>query len=64
MDLARSRKVLEFREMPEGNLERLKKASLNKKRAALQNLAQMSGSPEDFLYLDSRDPVLRTLAGF
>jgi coenzyme F420 hydrogenase subunit beta len=64
MDLARSRKVLEYREMPGGNLERLKKASLNKKRAALQNLAQMSGSPEDFLYLDSRDPVLRTLAGF
>jgi len=63
MDRARSRKVLEFREMPEGNLERLKKASLNKKRAALQNLAQMSGNPEDLLYLDSRDPVLRTLAG-
>jgi len=63
LDLARSRKVLEFREMPEGNLERLKKASLNKKRAALQNLAQMSGNPEDLLYLDSRDPVLRTLAG-
>jgi coenzyme F420 hydrogenase subunit beta len=61
LELARSRKVLEFREMPEGNLERLKKASLNKKRAALQNLAQMSGNPEDLLYLDSQDPVLRTL---
>jgi coenzyme F420 hydrogenase subunit beta len=61
LDLARSRKVLEFREMPEGNLERLKKASLNKKRAALQNLAQMSGNPEDLLYLDRQDPVLRTL---
>jgi len=63
LDLARSRKVLEFREMPEGNLERLKKASLNKKRAALQNLAQMSGNPEDLLYLDSQDPVLRTIVG-
>jgi coenzyme F420 hydrogenase subunit beta len=63
MDLAGARKVLEFREMPEGNLERLKKASLNKKRAALRNLAQMSGNPEDLLYLDGQDPVLRTLAG-
>jgi coenzyme F420 hydrogenase subunit beta len=63
MDLARARKVLEFREMPEGNLERLKKASLNKKRAALQNLAQMSRNPEDLLYLDGQDPVLRTLVG-
>jgi coenzyme F420 hydrogenase subunit beta len=33
MDLARSKGVLEFKEVPEGNLERLKKASLNKKKA-------------------------------
>lgn len=63
LELARARKLLEFREMPEGNLERLKKASLNKKRAALQALAQMSGNPENLLYLDGQDPVLRTLVG-
>ena len=63
LDRARSRGLLEFREMPEGNLERLKKASLNKKRTALQNLAQMSGNPRDFVYLDAQDPVFRTLAG-
>jgi coenzyme F420 hydrogenase subunit beta len=34
MELARSKGVLEFREVPAGNLEKLKAASLNKKRAA------------------------------
>ena len=61
MDLARSRGLLEFREMPEGNLDRLKRASLNKKRAGLQKLIQMSGSPQDLVYLDCGDPVLQRL---
>ena len=64
LDRARSRGLLEFREMPEGNLEKLKKASLNKKKTALQNLAQMSGNSQDLLYLDGQDPVFRTLAGY
>jgi len=34
--LARARRILEFREVPEGNLEKLKMASLGKKRAAAQ----------------------------
>jgi coenzyme F420 hydrogenase subunit beta len=34
MDLAKSKGVLEFREVPEQNLDNLKKASLNKKKAA------------------------------
>jgi len=59
LDLARSRGLLEFRDMPEGNLERLKKASMNKKRAALERLKELSGSPRDLIYLDSQDPVLR-----
>jgi len=61
LDLARSRGLLEFRDMPEGNLERLKKASMNKKRGAVQKLIQMSGSPNDLLYLDYEDPVLQKL---
>lgn len=32
LELARSKSVLEFREVPEGNLERLKKASIGKKK--------------------------------
>jgi len=61
LERARSRKVLEFRDMPEENLARLKKASMNKKRAAVKNLADKSGNPKDLLYLDWNDPVLRTL---
>jgi coenzyme F420 hydrogenase subunit beta len=34
LDLARRKGVLEFREVPAGNLEKLKAASLNKKRTA------------------------------
>ena len=63
LELARSRRVLEFRDMPEGNLARLKRASMNKKRAAVKNLADKSGNPKDLLYLDWNDPVLRTLTG-
>ena len=61
LEMARSRGLLEFRDMPEGNLERLKKASVNKKRTALKNLVGKSGNPKDLLYLDGQDPVLRTL---
>ena len=38
MALAKSKGVLEFRDVPEGNLERLKKASLKKKKAGAENL--------------------------
>jgi hypothetical protein len=38
MALAQSKGVLEFREVPEGNLEKLKKASLNKKRTGAKHL--------------------------
>jgi coenzyme F420 hydrogenase subunit beta len=41
IELARQNGVLEFREVPEGNLERLKKASLSKKKAGNQNLKTM-----------------------
>jgi coenzyme F420 hydrogenase subunit beta len=61
LDLARSRGFLEFRDMPGGNLERLKSASLNKKRTGIRNLIQLSGSAQDLVYLDFRDPVLRRI---
>lgn len=59
LNLAKSRGLLEFREMPAGNLERLKRASANKKRAALKNLIEKSGSPDDLLYLNGEDPILK-----
>jgi coenzyme F420 hydrogenase subunit beta len=41
MDLARNKGVLEFRDVPPGNLEKLKKASANKKRAGAEKLKTM-----------------------
>jgi coenzyme F420 hydrogenase subunit beta len=46
LELARRRGVLEFREVPEGNLEKLKAASLNKKRAAANHPFSRSSSAE------------------
>ena len=63
MDSARKQGVLEFRHVPEGNLDRLKRASLQKKRNALKNLAQKSGKARDFIYLDPRDPLLQLAMG-
>ena len=61
MELARAKGILEFRDVPEGNLEKLKKASMNKKRMAVKNLTEKSGSSDNLLYLYSDDPVFRTL---
>ena len=61
LNLASERGVLEFREVPEGNLEKLKAASMGKKRTALKNLRSLSGNPDDLFYLDPQDPVLSSL---
>ncbi|MBW2053833.1 MAG: Coenzyme F420 hydrogenase/dehydrogenase, beta subunit C-terminal domain, partial [Deltaproteobacteria bacterium] len=58
LDLARSKGVLEFRDLPEGNLEKLKTASMNKKKFCVEALIKKSGSSENLLYLDPQDPVL------
>ena len=60
MQLAKDRQVLEFRDVPDGNLEKLKRASVKKKKTALDNLACKSGDRDDLLYLDCRDPVFQT----
>lgn len=60
MQLAKDRQVLEFRDVPDGNLEKLKQASVKKKKTALDNLACKSGDRDDLLYLDCRDPVFQT----
>jgi coenzyme F420 hydrogenase subunit beta len=61
LGIARKRGILEFQDVPEGNLERLKTASMNKKRTAVRNLILRSRDPENLFYLDSKDPVLSTL---
>ena len=59
--LARSKGVLEFRKVPKGNLERLKKASMSKKKTAEKNLAIRNGQPKDNINMDSQDPVLENV---
>ena len=59
LTLAKKRGTLEFRDVPDGNLDRLKQASMNKKRGAVRNLVKRSGKEEDLIYLDRRDPTLR-----
>jgi len=61
LDLARSKGVLEFRDLPEGNLEKLKTASMNKKRFCVESLVKKSGAKDNLIYLDSQDPVLRQI---
>jgi coenzyme F420 hydrogenase subunit beta len=61
LDLARERGCLEFREVPDGNLDKLKAAAMNKKRACVRNLKRASGSASDWLYLSPEDPVLGPL---
>lgn len=59
--MARDKGVLEFRHAPPENLEALKRAAAEKKREALKNLAEKSGSPRDLIYLDADDPLLAEL---
>ncbi len=55
MDLAREKGVLEFKELPEGNLEKLRAAAAGKKRTCAANLSDKSGDPDDLLYLKGED---------
>lgn len=59
MDLARSKGLLEFKALPEENIEKLKRASVNKKRKCLQSLIEKSGNREDLIYLNANDPVVQ-----
>ena len=61
LHLARKKGKLEFRDVPAGNLAKLKAAAVNKKRTCLRHLAEASGSPDDWLYLSPDDPVLGPL---
>jgi len=62
VELAVRRGVLEVREAPAENLKELKEAAVNKKKNALKNIIQKSGSRNNLLHLDKRDPsVLKYL---
>lgn len=55
LDLAREQGVLEFKEVPEGNLAKLKKAAANKKAACLENLHAQFGDDREAIYLRNEE---------
>ena len=57
--LAREKGVLEFKAVPDKNIEKLKKASAKKKRTCLINLAEKTGNRDDLIYIDPQDPMVR-----
>jgi coenzyme F420 hydrogenase subunit beta len=59
VELAVKRGVLEIREAPVENLNELKEATVKKKKEALKNIIQKSGSSKNLLYLDRSDPVVK-----
>lgn len=61
LNLAREKGVLEFKDPMEGGLEKLKKASQGKKRTAVKNLRQLTGSPEDLGYLNPSRELFKDL---
>jgi coenzyme F420 hydrogenase subunit beta len=61
MERARESGVLEFRDVPAGSLETLKKAAMKKKKAAVKNLVEKSGSADDLLYLNAQDRIIAAL---
>jgi coenzyme F420 hydrogenase subunit beta len=61
LELARAKKVLEFREVQSENLEKLKRASKNKKKNALENIRGKTGDDNNLLYVNPQDATLKDL---
>jgi len=59
VDLAIKKGVLEVREAPVKSLRELKDAAIKKKKEALKNIIQKSGSVKNLLYLKSDDAVVK-----
>ena len=64
LEKARSQGILEFREVPEGNLEKLKWASMSKKKNSLKNITNKSGNENDFIYLNENDSMIRNIQNY
>jgi coenzyme F420-reducing hydrogenase beta subunit len=61
VDAAVAGGAIETTPLPEENLEHLKGAALNKKKRALRNIIDKSGSSEDLLYLKLSEEALERL---
>jgi coenzyme F420 hydrogenase subunit beta len=58
---AKRKGLIEIREIPKENLARLERAALNKKKRALKNIIQKTGSVDDLLYLKVQNEIVRHL---
>jgi coenzyme F420 hydrogenase subunit beta len=56
---AEKKGLIEIREIPKENLTRLEGAALNKKKRALKNIIQRTGSADDLLYLNVQAEVVK-----
>jgi coenzyme F420 hydrogenase subunit beta len=54
IELAKSKGILEFREVPEGNFEELKKAALDKKKGALKRLEEKGRGTGELWYAEKK----------
>ena len=61
LELARRKGVLEFRDLPETGLDKLRRASLGKKRTGVSALRERSGRPDDLGYLNPSADLFRDL---
>lgn len=61
LDLARQKGVLDFKDVPETGLDKLKGASLGKKRTGVKNLRQLSGRDDALGYLSPCSQLFREL---
>lgn len=55
LDLAREQGALEFKEVPEGNLDKIKKAALGKKAACMENLRAKFGDDSESIYIRNEE---------
>ena len=58
---AKRKGLIEMREIPKENLDRLERASFNKKRRAFDKIIQRTGSVDDLLYLKLQAEIAKQL---
>jgi len=63
INLAKKKGLLEFRDVPNGNLQKLIVASANKKKGCLENLTAKTGTGDDLIYLDCEDAAVCRIKG-
>jgi len=58
---AQKKGLIETREIPKNNLDRLNRAAFEKKKRAIKNLIQKTGSRDDLLYLNVQPEIVQQL---